>query len=167
MKKVALFLLFSLFLQGFFISSVIANEDQNSLQLPYEEPEPNLPSYRVYNTGDKVSISSRVPIIGLQFETDGNWEIGNDLLPSNWTVRENNGRVLIYNLSGDVLIGRADLFSYSGSLDIIETIAADRHGDRIDPPENKSVSKNAYISKEQIKCSALDIVMKSLLDLHA
>lgn len=151
MKKVALFLMISLFLQGFFVSSAQAMEDIYSLELPYGGSVPYTPAYRVYNTDNKIMISSRVPVAGLQFETTGSWDLDNVLLPSGWTLRENNGRVLIYTMSESILLGPVNLFSYTGDLTITDTIAADRYGNRIMPPASTTIVPMQALSVDNLQ----------------
>ena len=164
MKKIVLFLIFSMLFQGFSVSTAVARglytvsrveEEQLTLQLPVPDriPIPNLPNYRVYNTNNKIIVSSRVPIAGLQFETNGNWTLNNDLVSDGWNVREHDGTVLVYNLSDKVLTGYVELFNYSGSLEIDEVIAADRQGRLIKKwPNSKTVFyEEVSISEEKVK----------------
>lgn len=160
MKKIAFLLTISLFLQGFFVSPVLARviatypssytEGEDTLELPYEEPQPDLPLYRVYNVDNKIIVSTRVPIAGMQIETSGDWDLSQSLLPNGWTLRENNGRVLMYSLSDSVLNGPVDLFSYSGNLSVSQTVAADRQGNRIMPPPNSSVPQVVALSEDKL-----------------
>ena len=159
MKKIVLFLIFSLLFQGFYASTTMARglsrivEEEQTFELPYREPVPNLPNYRVYNTDDKIIISSRVPIAGLQFETNGSWDLTSDLVSDGWDIQENDGTVLVYNLSDKVISGYTELFNYSGNLEIDRVIAADRQGRLVKKWSNEKtdVYKASYISEKQVR----------------
>jgi len=159
MKKITLFLMAFLLFQGINVSTAIARgvltniEENPSFELPYEKPVSELPAYRVYNSGNKISISTRVPIAGLQFETSGDWNLAKSLVPTGWTLRENDGTALIYTLSDKTITGKVDLFNYSGNLTINETVAADRQGELIPrlPGQTTTASKISILTAEKVK----------------
>lgn len=94
--------------------------------------------FRVYKSGNKVVMRSDAPVAGIQLETEGQWDISQNLLPSGWSMQKRNGRMLIYSLSDRVLDGKVNLFQFSGDLVIKKVIAGDRQGRDITQSENRN-----------------------------
>jgi len=85
----------------------------------------------VTNDGEKLSLESTGKVAGLQFSISGDFEMTESYLPEDWYIEHNEITLLLFSLDGGELRG-ADLFRYSGNLELESGIAVDWSGNTVD-----------------------------------
>jgi len=103
----------------------------------------NLQSAKLITGNGILRYESEGTTAGLQLFTSGDFEITENLLPEGWQMAHQEDIILIYTLTGAVLED-AELFKYSGVLEISDNVAADWNGNSL-TAEVDSDLPNGYL----------------------